>query len=262
MCVPASTRLPCQPCRCAQRGEQAQRKDPVLVAEVGAQAQQEAVVTCGRSPLAADPRPGSGAAARRRAVVEPRRDHADTRALDQRVGDELLARVLGEHHDALGRRQAVAAGGAIVLPAVGVGEVAGVAIGDQVELADHEALAERQRELYVAWREGLLRAMKHGRLCATSGVELLGGEQLCLGQRLSSSRVWRSICSARTSTRRRSASVRASARISSRMCTCVPVIAPSSARASSVTDRRGAGGPRRCSACSSTSESPSGVCAR
>ncbi len=158
MWVPASTRLPSQPWRSRSAASRRSANSPVLVAEVGAEAEQEAVVEH-FAALIAPARPGVVRSASA-AVVEPGRHDPDAPVLDERVGEQLAPRVIGEHDHPLGGREAVAAGAAIVLPGVGVGEVAGVAVRDQVELAEHEALAERQRERYIARRKRLLRAVE------------------------------------------------------------------------------------------------------
>ena len=139
-----------------QGGEHTQREHSVLVLVVGAEAEQEARL-CLRGGLIAGsavwrPRIQCGRHARLLigTVIQTGRHHPDPLGVDKHVGEQLAARVLGEDDDSLRREHAVAARAPVILPCAGVGEVAGVAVGDQVQLAEHDPLPEPPREGDIA----------------------------------------------------------------------------------------------------------------
>ncbi len=144
MCVPASTSAPCQPWRVRSCSSRRSANSLFLW--------RKSVPRHSRKPPSTA---SSGSALGRMRAAESRWSSpggttAIRSLLDERVGQQLLARVLGEDDDALGRREAVAARRAVVLPGCRAVEVARVAVGDQVELAEHEALSQRQRQRDVA----------------------------------------------------------------------------------------------------------------
>src|SRR5450759_2840639 len=96
----------------SQRCEQPQREEAVLVGEVGAQTQQ----VSGLGQLAREFRRASWLPAS--TMVQSRGDDPDALVLDERIGEQLTAGVVGEDHDALGRREAVATGTTVGLPSI------------------------------------------------------------------------------------------------------------------------------------------------
>ena len=147
-------------------------------------------------------------------MVQAGRYDSDAPLLDECIREQFSEGVIGEDDHALGGRKTVAAGAAVVLRGVGVAEIAGVAIGDHVELAEHEPLAERQGEGNVAGREGRPRAVKDG-LLGVAGSRSPAARISVPGRPRSSSRVsWsiRSAARAGVASGPRSARVRGSAR--------------------------------------------------
>src|SRR5580704_7299813 len=137
----------------AQRGEQAQRKDPVLVEKVGTEAEQQALAQGLVLLLAQGDRKSRLTGG---AVVETWRHDCDSLLLDECIIEQLATRMRGEDYDPLGGRHAAAACSSVFPPRVRIGEIADVAIGDEIELAEHQMLAECERERYIPGRECLL----------------------------------------------------------------------------------------------------------
>jgi hypothetical protein len=137
----------------AQGAGQRDRERPVLVRVVGADADQQA------SPLGDAVRL---ARRRRRLGPEAFRPGGDrVRALgrDQVLAQRVLARVAGREHRHVGRGEREARDATEVLPALGALVVVAAAVGDQVVVGDHDALAEQRQQGQVAGPEDLLRAV-------------------------------------------------------------------------------------------------------
>ena len=139
--------------RVAQPGRQLERKRPVLVRVVGSHARRNG---SSRSPMPAGLLTGAPA---RSARSTPGRTTLARAGVDQVLTGRVAERVVREEQHLVRRLEGDARRAHVPVPVLRRGEVARVVVGDQIELGDHEAIAERAQQKQVIDREDLRTAM-------------------------------------------------------------------------------------------------------